>query len=159
MAILYVKKMGGMLSELHSKIVKDLWDLGIKNNIWFEITHIPGIHNTESKWASRTLSEKTEYMLNHNVFLQTCEYFGLRPQIDLFASQLNAQVKDFYSFGPDPYCKWVDAFTIPWDKDCCYYMFAPFNLINRALAKIRRDREQKSCLQFCQNGQINLGIL
>ena len=84
--------------------------------------------------------KKTEYMLNHNVFLQICEHFGLHLKVDLFVSRLNAQVKDFYSFGPDPYCKLVDAFTIPWDKDCCYYMFAPFNLINRALAKIGRDR-------------------
>ena len=124
-AISYVRKMGGMQSELRSKIVKDLWNLGMRNNIWFKITHIPGVDNTESDWASRTLSEKTEYMLNHNVFLQTCKYFNVKPEIDLFSSRLNAQVKDYYSFGPDPYCKWVDAFTIPWDKHCCYYMFPP----------------------------------
>ena len=57
-AISCVRKMGGMDSELRSKIVSDLWDLAQTNNIWFEISHIPGIFNTESDWASHNLSER-----------------------------------------------------------------------------------------------------
>ena len=57
-AISYVKKMGGMQSELRSKIVLDLWNIASQHDIWLEISHIPGILNTESDFASRCLSDK-----------------------------------------------------------------------------------------------------
>ena len=139
-AISYVKKMGGMQSELRSKIVLNLWNIASDNDPWLEISHIPGIFNTESDTASRCLSEKTEWQLDKIVFQNTCKHFNLSPDIDLFASRLNFQVADYYSFGPDPYCAWVDAFTIKWNKNVVYYMFPPFNLILRCLSKIRQDR-------------------
>ena len=138
-AISYIRKMGGM-SELCSKIAADLWTLIQKHNMWIEISHIPRVLNTESDWASRTLSERTEWMLNPFVFHYLCKHFKVKPSIDLFASRLNNQLPTYYSFGPDPYCSWVDAFTIKWDKTTCYYLFPPFNLIHRALAKIKQDR-------------------
>ena len=139
-AISYIRKMGGMQSELRSKIATDLWTLIQQHNMWLVISHIPGILNTESDWASRTLSERTEWMLNPPLFRHICKHFGVHPSIDLFASRLNNQLPHYYSFGPDPYSSWVDAFTIKWDKNTCYYLFPPFNLIHRALAKINHDK-------------------
>ena len=47
-AVSYVRKMGGMTSELCTKIVRDLWKEASDRNIWLSITHLAGILNFEA---------------------------------------------------------------------------------------------------------------
>ena len=147
-AISYVRHMGGMNSELRSKIVTDLWNLCSQHNCWFQISHIPGIDNIFSDWASRHLPDNLEWSLNKSVFKKMCKHLAVSPVIDLTATRINSKCERFYSFGPDPYSEHVDCFTIAWNKVSCYYLFPPFNLLNRCLAKICRDRTKKVLVVF-----------
>ena len=60
------------------------------------------------------------------------------PDIDLFASRLNAKLDQFVSWHPEPGALAVDAFSISWSNQKCY-AFPPFSLLTRVLAKIRND--------------------
>ena len=74
-------------------------------------------------------------MLDQQIFQQLSEK-TTPPEVDLFASRLNRQVKNFISWGPDPDYVAVDAFTISWNKWNTTYAFPPFSLIHRAIAKL-----------------------
>ena len=58
-------------------------------------------------------------MLSAPIFQRIVALFG-KPDIDLFASRLNAQVEDYVSLKPHPIAKLVDAFTIYWSQFLCY---------------------------------------
>ena len=62
-AISYVCRMGGMKSDLRTKIVRDLWNFANDINSWISISHIPGILNTESDMASRIMNPRSEWHL------------------------------------------------------------------------------------------------
>ena len=61
------------------------------------------------------------------------------PEIDLFASRINNKCDLFCSWSKDPDAKYVDAFTIKWDK-FYFYAFPLFSLILRTLQKIVCDK-------------------
>ena len=138
-AISYVKNMGGMSSELRDKIAADIWNFVLSQNMWISITHIPGVQNVEADWASRTLNERTEWSLFPTVFQFLCQTLG-SPVIDLFASRLNHQINDYFSWIPDPFAKHIDTFTVGLSPNKLYYAFPPFSLIARFLKKIKEDQ-------------------
>ena len=45
------------------------------------------------------------------MFISITRYFGV-PDIDLFASRLNSQLRACVSWQPDPYAKFIDAFSV-----------------------------------------------
>ena len=59
------------------------------------------------------------------MFEKICKKFG-NPDIDLFATRLNTQVKNFCSWEADPDCQFVNAFTIDWKQFTLPYLFPPF---------------------------------
>ena len=130
-AISYVKKFGGMQSELRDKIASDIWNFAVLHGCWLSISHISGSSNIDADIASRILSEKTEWEICPKVFKQLCRHFNFEPEVDLFASHLNSKVKTYYSFTPDPNASHVDTFTIRWHNNS--YLFPPFICINRLL--------------------------
>ena len=60
------------------------------------------------------------------------------PDIDLFASRLNAKLDQFVSLHPEPGALAVDAFSISLSNQEVY-AFPPFSLLTRVSAKIRND--------------------
>lgn len=77
-------------------------------------------------------------MLSVPVFQRIVSLFG-KPDIDLFASRLNAQVETYVSWRPQPVAKFVDAFNIEWSQ-FFFYAFPPFCLISRCVQKIVHDQ-------------------
>lgn len=77
--------------------------------------HIPVVENVVADRKSRKFDDQTEWRLNSNVFIDITRLFG-KPNIDLFANSLNAQVEIYCSWKPDPNASFVDAFTIDWSK-------------------------------------------
>ena len=59
-------------------------------------------------------------MLSRPIFQRIVSFFG-RPDIDLFASRLHAQVETFVSWRPQPMAKFVDAFS-----NFSFILFHPF---------------------------------
>ena len=140
-AIAYVNKMGGTHSVACNSLAKQIWAWAIDHNIWLSATHIPGKDNVEADIASREFNDRTEWMLNKNSFLSICKQFGT-PDIDLFASRLNAQVPHYYAWKPDPGCIGVDALSHAWNKHNAnlMYAFPPFSLMQKVLKKIVEDQ-------------------
>ena len=79
-------------------------------------------------------------MLNRQVFSELCEIFGT-PDIDLFASRLNAQLYRYISWKPDPGSESVDAFLVDW-QPYFFYACPPFSLVGRCLCKIENDQAE-----------------
>ena len=80
----------------------------------------------------------TEWMLCKRIFCQIVVVYGC-PQIDLFASSQNHQLKTYCSWIADPKALKIDAFTFSWDFNLVY-LFPPFPLIHKCLSKIRKDK-------------------
>ena len=76
-------------------------------------------------------------MLSPQTFHKVVVKFGY-PDIDLFASRLNAQTEVYASWKPDPNAKFIDAFSIDWSGHY-FYAFPPFCLISRCVQKIIRE--------------------
>ena len=135
-AVSYVQKMGGVTSELHTKIVRDLWQEATDRNIWLSISYLPGIQNSAADFVLRVLSDRTEWELNAAIFHKICHNLAVNPSINLFASRLNHKLPTYSSFGPDTFCTYVDTFSFSWNEFDCVYAYPPFNLLCRTLAKI-----------------------
>ena len=84
--------------------------------------------------------DETEWQLNTKVFREIFTNFG-QPDIDIFASRLNAQLPRFMSWHPDPDAKAVDAFAADW-RTLNFYASPPFCLIARCLQNITFDEEE-----------------
>ena len=121
-----------------NQLTKTIWSWCETRSIWLTAAFIPGIENVDADTASRKFNENTEWKLNPNIFASIANKFGW-PEIDLFASSENKQIKNFVSWKPDPEAMVIDAFSINWST-YFYYMFPPFSIIGRTLAKIRQDR-------------------
>ena len=126
-----------MNSILRDEIAQKLWNEADQQGTWLSITHIQGKQNTRADHASRIFDDTTEWSLPHSLFDKLSKIFPT-PQRDLFASRLNAKLKCYVSWGPDPYCEAVDAFTVNWGTDL-NYCFPPFNIIHICLQKLRTD--------------------
>jgi len=136
-AVSYVNKMGGSKSPECNKIAKEIWLWCRDNNVWVTISHIPGNMNVQADAKSRIFNDRTEWTLNKSVFQNICKKL-YKPNIDLFASRLNYQVKPFISWTPDPEAFAIDAFTVNW-KQWLIYAFPPFSLVQRCLRKLDGD--------------------
>lgn len=136
-AIAYINKMGGVKSYDCNELAKSFWSYCATRNLWITAVHLPGVLNVEADRLSRVFQEELEWMLDRQVFVSISHKFGV-PEIDLFASRLNAQVQRFVSWKPDPDAEAVDAFTLDWGK-FFFYAFPPFCLISLCLQKIIED--------------------
>ncbi len=79
-----------------------------------------------------------EWCLRDEVFDWVCQELGT-PSIDLFASRLNARLKRYVSWRPDPFAEHVDAFLMSWEG-LDAYAFPPFSVLTQVLQKARRDK-------------------
>ena len=109
-----------------------------KRSISLSATHIRGVENVDADAASRSFNSDTEWMIEPNVFQELCDVFT-KPDIDLFASRINAQLSNYVSWRPDPEAQATDAFGITWNYNL-HYGFPPFSVIGQTIRKIQRDR-------------------
>ena len=107
----------------------------------FEFCSFERSLNVESDEASREFDESTEWMLRKDIFVSICEHFGIKPEIDLFASRLNAQLDRYVSWHPDPDAEYVDCFTEFWGHDL-FYAFTLFCIVGRAVQKCIHDKAE-----------------
>ena len=77
--------------------------------------------------------------VSSTIFKKIVRTFDFEPDIDLFASHLNYQVKNYISWFPGPKASITDAFSID-RTDKKFYAFPPFSLTGAILAKIRDNQ-------------------
>lgn len=136
-AVAYINNMGGTHSMLCNGVARKILMFGNEHNIWLTAEHVPGKDNYLADRESRIFHDNTEWMLSKPVFTRIAEQFFV-PDIDLFASRLNHQVKNYISWRPDPGALLVDAFTCDWSK-YKFYAFPPFSQIDKVLQKVAQD--------------------
>ena len=137
-AVAYVNKMGGIKSPSLNSLSRTLWEWCIKRNIIISAQHIPRKENLVADTLSREFSSNLEWSVDIDIFNQITNMTFV-PDIDLFASRLNAKTDCFVSWHPEPGAMAVDAFSISWANLKCY-AFPPFSLLTQVLAKIRNDK-------------------
>ena len=82
-------------------------------DISLTITHLPGKLNVEADEASREFHDDTESSLDVQVYQTLVSRWGT-PDVDLFASRLNAKILCYVAWKPDPNAFAIDAFTLNW---------------------------------------------
>ena len=137
-AVHIVNKMGSSHSRTCNRIAYDIWQFAISKNIWLSASHIPGKLNVEADIESRKHETQTEWKLSRKAFEKTMKFFSITPDIDLFASRLNYQIKPFISYRPDPEALCVNAFQVNWNP-FLFYAFPPFSILGKVLQKVIID--------------------
>ena len=133
-ALAYVKYMGGTKSSDCRRVATQIWDWVQLHSNWLSITHIPGVENVLADLRSRKFRDHLEWELNPGIFNDVCQTFGT-PEVDLFASRVNAKLDRYVSWDPDPGSWRTDAFTFTW-TDMFVYCFPPFRILPRVVGKI-----------------------
>ena len=128
---------GGIRSPSLDELAVSIWGWCISRNILLSAQHIPGKSNCEADSLSRQFVSNLEWSLDQDVFDRLVAITFL-PDIDLFASRLNAKLDQFVSWHPEPGALAVDAFSVSWSNQN-FYAFPPFSLLTRVLGKIRND--------------------
>ena len=77
-------------------------------------------------------------MLQSKFLNLALEHLCFKPEINLFATNINTQFGKYAAFRPDPGAMYIDAFSIDW-FDLKFYAFPPISVILRVLAKVKQD--------------------
>lgn len=136
-AISYVNRMGGVQYPHLNYVAKMIWKWCEERSIFIFASYIKSSLNIEADSESRKINIDGEWQLQDKAFIKVIQKFG-RPEIDLFASRINAKCPKYIAWKKDPYAYNIDAFTINW-KPFFFYAFPPFALILKALNKIVAD--------------------
>ena len=140
-AVHIVNKIGSSHSETCNSIANDIWVFAIWQNIWISASHIPGKHNDEANEESQKHENQMEWQLCRQAFEEAIQFFNVTPNIDLFASHLNCQIKPFVSYRPDPEAFCINAFQMDWSP-FFFYAFPPFSLMGTVLQKVIMDETE-----------------
>ena len=128
--VAYVNKQGGTVSRALCLLASHLLRWTESFDIHLDARYLPGHANVLAD------------LLSHRGQVVGTEWSLLRvwgnPSIDLFTTSLNAKLPLYCSLVPDPQAVFEDAFRHPWD-DLNLYVFPPFPLIGRVVARVRES--------------------
>ncbi len=136
-AIACVNKFGSMKDYL-MEVTDLIYKWAQSRRIHLSAAFVPGIENVLADNESRTHNTDTEWRLNKVWFDKIVYHFGM-PDIDLFASRINAQLACYVSWRPDPDAYFVDAFSESWGR-FYPYVFPPFSVIGKVLRKVELEK-------------------
>lgn len=131
-------EMGTSHSKNPNNLTSTLWEWCLDNNMWLTTSHIPGKENTLADAESRKSRKETEWTLDRGISHEAIKKIHVEPQIDLFASRLNYQLRPFAAYQPDPDAVAINAFLFSW-KPYVFYAFPPFSIIPKVCQKIQAE--------------------
>ena len=111
-AISVINHMGMSHSQQSNALGKTIWEWCIPRNIWISAAHIPRVDNTLADSESRSTDSHTEWMLDSSTLKSALSQLDFNPNIDIFATRLNAQFSTYVSYRPDPGAFSIDALSI-----------------------------------------------
>ena len=143
-AIGCLRKMGTTKSFACNSATRNVLLMCEKQNITLSLTYIASEDNEIADFESRNFTnEDTEWSLNRDIFDQLCQHFNFYPEIDMFASRLNAKTSKFCSWKKEPFATCIDAFTVPWDEYEKIYIFSSFSLMSRIVKNFIALQQQQ----------------
>lgn len=105
--------------------------------MWIFASYINTTDNIEAHEESRKINRDVEWELSDAAFSHIVKKLG-QPEIDLFASRINAKCNEYVSWKPDPDTINVDSFTISW-RTKLFNAFPPFSLLLNCIQKTSQD--------------------
>ena len=133
----YVNKQGGLKSA-------PLCALALEISAWCETRSIdlhaiflPGVANVLVDAESRRPLTSGDWRLSRTAFAKIQALWPI--YVDLFAAAWNAQLPKFVSRLPQPESWGTEAMTMDWSR-LQGYLFPPFNMVGRCLAKLFREQ-------------------
>ena len=139
-AVAAINNMGTSNSIPCNSIALEIWKWCISKNIRVSVEHYPGKYNIAADKESREINTTCEWMLNPTLLHQELDKLQVAPDIDMFASRLNAQFATYIAYRPDLGAQSIDAFSAQWNTLHGYY-FPPFSVISKVLQKLEQDKE------------------
>ena len=94
-AVTTINQVGTCHSWHNNQLAHQIWMWCIDHRIWLTVTHIPGKQNTEAHRESRVSRRETQWTLQKPLFDAAIKKLGVTPDVDLFASRLNFQLKPY----------------------------------------------------------------
>ena len=137
-AVTTINQMGTCHSRVNNQLSQQIWSWCIDYNVWVTVAHIPGKQNTEADRESCLTRRETEWTLQKPIFDAATQKLDVTPNVDLFASRLNFQLKPYIAYKPDPEAYAITTFHISW-KGFTFYAFPPFSVIQQVLQKISEE--------------------
>ena len=135
-AIHCINKMGTSHSMECRDQVINIWEWKIIHKNHLSAAHISGKLNPEKESQSNHVG--TEWIVQSKVLNLALEHFCFKPELDLFATNINTQFGIYASFRPDPGVMYIDAFSIDW-SDLKFYAFPLISVIPRILSKVKQE--------------------
>ena len=114
--MIIINHMGTSHSCHLNALCKQIWEWCSWRHLWISAAHIPGKANTEADLESRKNRSETEWMLDKELLSKSLKILNFTPEIDMFASRINAQFARYVAYRPDPAAVAVDAFSINWTQ-------------------------------------------
>ncbi|KAK7933481.1 hypothetical protein WMY93_004377 [Mugilogobius chulae] len=136
--VAYINKQGGLRSHQLHALSHSLILWADSHLLSLRATHVPGIMNRGADLLSRGIPRYKDWMLHNEVVSQIWERFG-RAEVDLFASQENAQCHLFFSLMDQSAPLGLDALAHEWPH-VLLYAFPPLELITATLSRVREKR-------------------
>jgi hypothetical protein len=140
-AVSYIRNMGGRVERL-DKIAKQIWLELEAKDVFMLASYVHTSENPADALTRGVASKKQlldcEVQLNPSVFQSLLNHGPFSPEIDWFASSVNAQLPRFYAWKNDPAAEGIDAFDFIWSV-VPGYAYPPFVLIPKILRKVIED--------------------
>ena len=136
-AIAYLKKQGGTHSDTLSCLAEEILRFCARSHIVLLPKYIPTDLNVLADRLSRMNTPAlSEWKLHTEVFQSLCQKF-FHPQVDLFATRWNHQLRKFISPCPDTRASQVDAMQADWSQYEAIYLFPPPKLLGKIIPKLQ----------------------
>ncbi|XP_077148150.1 uncharacterized protein LOC143808879 [Ranitomeya variabilis] len=137
-AVAYLNHQGGTRSEALMSIADNILSIAEKHLLSLSALHVRGVDNPKADFLSRHTLRQGEWVLSRRIFLMIVKKWGT-PEIDLFSTRRNRQVKRFASLFRSDNPDIFDALQVPWTFQKAY-AFPPLILLPTVIRKIREDR-------------------
>ncbi|XP_047205469.1 uncharacterized protein LOC124857922 [Girardinichthys multiradiatus] len=149
--VAYINRQGGLRS-------RHLHELAYRLIIWtsshllsLRATHVPGVMNRGVDLLSKGNPRYKEWKLHSEVMTQIWKRYG-RAEVDLFASEENAQCPMFFSLTEQQAPHGLDALAHKWPP-ALLYAFPPLELIIPTLARVREGKHSLILIAPCWPGK------
>ena len=98
--------------------------------------HVQGVMNVVADSLSRDKAIESEWEIDNKTFSLIQKHVP-NLQIDLFATEFNRKLQTYIAPTIDPKSAGMDALAMDWNQWSAIYLFPPFNLMMKVLAKLR----------------------
>lgn len=133
----HINKLGGTRSPGLIAQTKQIFAWCLQRQIRVSAQHLPGKENLMADFLSRHLRDRTDWILNGDIFRAINQRWG-PLEVDLFATRFSTQLGQFCSWRADPEAWATDAFTQHWAA-LRAFAHPPWCLISRVLMKTQME--------------------